>query len=165
MCGHARLLLVEDAHGRLSLRYRLPGPDEIARRSDRIRIDVMARVGRSRHRIRIVAAIVAALAFTGAGVAGAGVATAFHPTIVDMQGVMRTEFVDELVACNEEAGVETVILTGVTAAEVLAGWPDASPSTHSAIELRMDSRNQGELGRAVSACQAEIAERAGEPAL
>lgn len=140
----------------------LPIASEIDRSVERLRGRVMARTaGRSRaRRLGIGAAAVGAL--TLAGVGGAGIATAFHPSTIDMQGVIKTKFVDAFVDCSEKAGVETVILTGSAAQQVLDGWPDADPATHSVIESRMDARYQGDLGRALSACQAEVVAGTGE---
>ncbi|MEV7693775.1 hypothetical protein AB0N73_10650 [Microbacterium sp. NPDC089189] len=137
-----------------------PDPTTIDTRLTAVRAKANQRIQRRSHVGRI--GIGAALAGTFT-LAGAGIATASFPVTIDMQGVVKTKYVDEFVQCSEDAGVETVILTGSTAANVLEGWTDLDIATYTAVESRMDSRDQGRLGRALSACQAEIAERVGEP--
>lgn len=137
-----------------------PSESAIEERVGVIRGTVNRRITRRRRGGLIGAGILLA----GAGaLGGAGVATASFPTTVDMQGVVKTKYVDAFVECSEDAGVETVVLTGSAAARVLDGWTDLDIDEYTAIELRMDSRNQGQLGRAVSACQNEIAAEVGEP--
>ncbi|MBF0816248.1 hypothetical protein E4U02_07485 [Microbacterium paludicola] len=116
---------------------------------------------RSAKRAGIGAAAIAAISIAGIG--GASVATAFYPTSVAMQGVVKSQYVDAFIVCSEDAGVETVILTGRSATDVLAGWPGADDATYKVVESRMDSRDQGRLGRAITGCQAELEARFGEP--
>lgn len=138
-----------------------PSSHDVDTRIDAIRRDVGAQIRRrsAAGRIGIGAALAGAFALSGAGIATAALA----PTTVDMQGVLKTRYVDEFVQCSEDAGVETVILTGSAAAQVLEGRGDIDTTQYTAVESRMDSREQGRLGRALSACQAEIAARVGEP--
>ncbi|WP_448263565.1 hypothetical protein [Microbacterium aurum] len=137
-----------------------PDAAVVERRIDTIRADVKRKITRQSRATRI--GISAALAATFA-LGGAGVATASFPVTVDMQGVVKTKYVDAFVQCSEDAGVETVILTGTASAEVLDGWTAIDTDEYTAIESRMDSRDQGRLGRALSACQQSIAAQVGEP--
>jgi len=137
-----------------------PDPASIERRVDAIRTDVTKRIARRSRAGRIgIGASLAAVFALG----GAGVATASFPVTIDMQGVVKTKYVDAFVECSEQAGVETVILTGTTATRVLAGWTGIDAESYTAIESRMDSRDQGRLGRALSTCQQDIAADVGEP--
>lgn len=137
-----------------------PNSTAIENRVSAIRSGVGQRIRRRSHisRIGIGAALAAAFTLTGAGIA-----TATFPVTIDMQGVVKTKYVGEFVQCSEAAGVETVILTGLSATRVLEGWTDIDIANYTAVESRMDSRNQGQLGRALSACQQDIASRVGEP--
>jgi len=137
-----------------------PDSASIERRVDAIRTDVARRIARRSRASRIgIGASLAAVFALG----GAGVATATFPVTIDMQGVVKTKYVDAFVECSEQAGVETVILTGTTATRVLDGWTGIDAESYTAIESRMDSRDQGQLGRALSACQQDIAADVGEP--
>ena len=137
-----------------------PDPASIERRVDAIRTDVTKRIARRSRAGRIgIGASLAAVFALG----GAGVATASFPVTIDMQGVVKTKYVDAFVECSEQAGVETVILTGTTATRVLEGWTGIDAESYTAIESRMDSRDQGRLGRALSTCQQDIAVDVGEP--
>ncbi len=137
-----------------------PEASDVARRVDGIRADVSRRIARRSRATRIgIGATVAA----GFALGGAGVASASFPTTVDMQGVVKTKYVDEFVQCSQDAGVETVILTGDASARVLGGRPGIDETRYTAIESRMDSRDQGQLGRALTACQQTIAAEVGEP--
>jgi len=136
-----------------------PDAAAVERRIDTIRIDAKRKITRQSRATRI--GIGAALAATFA-LGGAGVATASFPVTVDMQGVVKTKYVDAFVQCSEDAGVETVILTGAASAAVLEGWTAIDTDEYTAIESRMDSRDQGRLGRALSACQQSIAAEVGE---
>lgn len=137
-----------------------PDAAVVERRIDTIRTDVKRKITRQSRATRI--GIGAALAATFA-LGGAGVATASFPVTVDMQGVVKTKYVDAFVQCSEDAGVETVILTGTASAAVLEGWTAIDTDEYTAIESRMDSRDQGRLGRALTACQQSIAAQVGEP--
>ena len=137
-------------------------PDEsaIEERMSVIRGSANRKITR-RHRGGLIAA---GLLLAGAGaLGGAGVATASFPVTVDMQGVVKTKYVDAFVECSEAAGVETVVLTGQAAVRVLEDWTDIDIDKYTAIELRMDDRNQARLGRAVTECQSKIAAEVGEP--
>ena len=137
-----------------------PDPASIERRVDAIRTDVTKRIARRSRAGRIgIGASLAAVFALG----GAGVATASFPVTIDMQGVVKTKYVDAFVECSEQAGVETVILTGTTATRVLEGWTGIDAESYTAIESRMDSRDQGRLGRALSTCQQDIDADVGEP--
>jgi hypothetical protein len=137
-----------------------PDSASIERRVDAIRTDVTRRIARRSRASRIgIGASLAAVFALG----GAGVATASFPVTIDMQGVVKTKYVDAFVQCSEQAGVETVILTGTTATRVLEGWTGIDADSYTAIESRMDSRDQGRLGRALSTCQQDIAADVGEP--
>ena len=137
-----------------------PDPASIELRVDAIRTDVTKRIARRSRAGRIgIGASLAAVFALG----GAGVATASFPVTIDMQGVVKTKYVDAFVECSEQAGVETVILTGTTATRVLEGWTGIDAESYTAIESRMDSRDQGRLGRALSTCQQDIAADVGEP--
>ena len=137
-----------------------PDSASIERRVDAIRTDVARRIARRSRASRIgIGASLAAVFALG----GAGVATASFPVTIDMQGVVKTKYVDAFVECSEQAGVETVILTGTTATRVLEGWTGIDAESYTAIESRMDSRDQGRLGRALSTCQQDIAADVGEP--
>lgn len=137
-----------------------PNSVTVDRRVETIRMDVKRRIaGRSRaSQVGFGAALAAVFALSGAGIA-----TASFPVTVDMQGVVKTKYVDAFVRCSEDAGVETVILTGDAAEDVLEGWAEIDADEYTAIESRMDSRDQGRLGRALSSCQQEIGTEAGEP--
>lgn len=137
-----------------------PNSNEVDNRVSAIRAGVGKRIRRQSHAGRIGVGAALAGAFT---LTGAGIATASFPVTIDMQGVVKTKYVDELVQCSEDAGVETVILTGSSADRVLEGWTDLDVANYTAVESRMDSRDQGRLGRALSACQADIAAKVGEP--
>ncbi len=125
-----------------------PDTATIERRVETIHTDLKRKITR-RSRARRVG-IGAALA-TAFALGGAGVATASFPVTVDMQGIVKTKYVDAFVQCSEDAGVEMVILTGAAAAEVLEGWTAIEAGEYTAIESRMDSRDQARLGRALSA--------------
>lgn len=56
-----------------------------------------------------------------------------------------------------------MILTGDASARVLGGRQGIDETRYTAIESRMDSRDQGRLGRALTACQQTIAAEVGEP--
>lgn len=89
---------------------------------------------------------------------GVGAATAFFPpATIDMQAVVKTKYVEKFVACSEASGVETVILTGRSAATVLEGWSDLKAGQYTVIETRFDSTNQGAQAGVISACQDKIA--------
>lgn len=140
-----------------------PNTEIINARVDTIRRDTSALTRRrsTAGRIGIGAALAGAFALSGAGIATAS----FPATTVDMQGVVKTQYVDDFVQCSEEAGVETVILTGSAATRVLDGWADIDTADYTAVESRMNSTEQGRLGRALSSCQTEIAAKVGEPIL
>jgi hypothetical protein len=98
------------------------------------------------------------------GLGGAGVATAFFPApTVDIQGVVKTQYLDAFVACSVAAGVDTEPLLGADADAVLENWPGLDSVPYSAVVTRFDAGQQGEQGRVISACQASIAAEVGEP--
>lgn len=137
-----------------------PNSSAIDKRVETIRSDIGKRIRRRSTATRLgVGAVLAGACAIG----GAGVANASFPTTVHMQGVVKTKYVEAFVQCSEEANVETVILTGMTAQRVLEGWTAMDISEYTAVESRMDSRDQGVLGRALSKCQQELGEKFGEP--
>ncbi|PQZ93543.1 hypothetical protein CQ018_07655 [Arthrobacter sp. MYb227] len=133
----------------------------IERSVDTARRELGKKINRRRHMTRL--GLGTALVGMSA-LGGVGAATAFFPpATIDMQGIVKTKYADKFIACSEAAGVETVILTGRSAAAVLEGWDDKDPDQYTVVESRFDGGNQPEQAGAISACQEKIAAEVHEP--
>ena len=95
------------------------------------------------------------------GIGGTGAATAFFPQYTDLEGVVKTVYVDDFVECIQDAGWDAAVLSAEEAAPILQGW-GAATSTYSVVSNHLAKETQGEAGRAISACQEELSADAGE---
>ena len=95
------------------------------------------------------------------GLGGTGVATAFFPRFVDLQGVVKAQYAEEFVECIRDAGWDAQLLDAADAAPILAGW-GADPADHRVVTNHLPQETQGVSGRAITTCQEDIAEEAGE---
>lgn len=96
------------------------------------------------------------------GIGGTGAATAFFPHYLDMQGVVKTAYVDRFVDCVRDAGWNADVLGDAEAAPTLESW-GADPAMYSVVTHHLLQDTQGQAGRAIGACQLEIADEVGEP--
>jgi len=108
-------------------------------------------------RVGIGAAALAAL-----GIAGTGAATAFFPQYYDLQGVVKTLYVEDFVDCIRAAGWDAEILSPAEAAPILDGW-GVDPATNSVTTHHLLQSTQGQAGRAITTCQEDLSAAAGEP--
>lgn len=95
------------------------------------------------------------------GVAGTGAATAFFPHYLDMQGVVKTAYVDQFVDCVRGAGWDATVLGDTEAAPTLESW-GADPAVYSVVTHHLLQETSGQAGRAIGACQLQIADEVGE---
>jgi len=95
------------------------------------------------------------------GLGGSGVATAFFPRYIDLEGVVKAQYAEQFVECIRDAGWDAQILDETDAAPILAGW-GADPADHRVVTNHLRQETQGVSGRAITTCQEEIAADVGE---
>jgi len=130
----------------------------VASRVDHAEAAVGRRLRRSRIRTRVVIGAAALGVFSLGGV---GAATAFFPQYVDMEGVVKSAYVDEFVECVKDAGWDATVLEGATAASILNGF-DVDPSAYSAVGHHLPQESLREASNAIGDCQTEVSDRVGE---
>lgn len=87
--------------------------------------------------------------------------TSCSPHYDDMQGVVKATYVERLVDCVQDAGRDATILDAAEAAPILDSW-GVDPDTFSVTNHHLLQDTEGRAGRAISACQDEIASDVGE---
>ena len=102
----------------------------------------------------------AAVALLGLG--GTTAATAFFPSYVNFDGVVKSAYSQQFVDCVHSKGIPAVILDNTDAATVLA---DRSLSARqwSVIRSRVVDSQLGAAGHAAGDCQALVSKQAGQP--
>jgi len=130
----------------------------VTSRVDHAEAAVGLRLRRSRIRTRVVIGAAALGVFSLGGV---GAATAFFPQYVDMEGVVKSAYVDEFVECVRDAGWDATVLDGATAASILDGF-GVDPATYSAVGHHLPQESMREASHAIGDCQTEISDRVGE---
>ena len=130
----------------------------VASRVDLAEIAVGRRLRRSRIRSRVAIGAAALGVFSLGGV---GAATAFFPRYVDMEGVVKSAYVDEFVECVRDAGWNAEVLEGATAATILDGF-GVDSSTYSAVGHHLAQESLREASHAIGDCQTEVSKKAGE---
>lgn len=116
------------------------------------------RLRRSRTRTRVAIGAAALGVFSLGGVSAA---TAFFPQYVDMEGVVKSAYVDEFVECVRDAGWDAQVLQGANAATILDGFA-VDPSAYSAVGHHLAQESLREASHAIGDCQTEVSDRVGE---
>jgi len=130
----------------------------IASRVDHAEAAVGLRLRRSRIRTRVAIGAAALGVFSLGGVSAA---TAFFPQYVDMQGVVKSAYVDEFVECVRAAGWDATVLEGATATSTLDSFA-VDPSVYSVVGHHLPEEGLREASHAIGDCQTEVSDRVGE---